>query len=287
MRVRHVFRLGFAAAPGDSCLCARNEASQVHLVRPPLIHYGAFMREDRREGQRFSAGFGGQDWLAGLLRDVTGIEDVVPENRPDAEASVMVSLDKAVGAQSTERLSLLWRPGGLVLGTWPAELKKQAEATYRTGRGQRIVDFAAGKPEGWRVRPNVYLAYRFAAIPQRVYLTCGLHLDEYVRGWLGEDLARAGGHHRDEIRPVLWPWLLERGYAGTADEGALAGFLSRLGKRDAHLRPGIALQRTWSQAEAAGLNRRGGLGGELRAAVTEVLGVLDEPLPPACAQRPR
>jgi len=45
----------------------------------------------------------------------------------------MVRIDKATAARSTERLSLRWRPEGLVLGTWPAELKKQAEATYRTG----------------------------------------------------------------------------------------------------------------------------------------------------------
>jgi hypothetical protein len=68
------------------------------------------------------------------------------------------------------------------------------------------------------------------------------------------------------------------------DESRLAGYLDRLGKlkRDAHLRPGIGLQRIWSQAEAVGIGQRGALVGELRAAVTEVLGVLDEPLPPAC-----
>jgi hypothetical protein len=58
---------------------------------------------------------------------------------------------------------------------------KQAEATYRTGRGQRILDFAGGTPAGWRIRTNAQLAYRFASIPQRVYLTRGLGLDEYAR----------------------------------------------------------------------------------------------------------
>jgi hypothetical protein len=60
----------------------------------------------------------------------------------------MVRIDKAIGSQSTERLSLQWRPEGLVLGTWSADLKKQAEATYRTGRGQLILDFVAGMPAG-------------------------------------------------------------------------------------------------------------------------------------------
>lgn len=198
----------------------------------------------------------------------------------------MVRIDTAIGSQSTERLSLWWVAEGLALGTWPAELKKQAEATYRTGRGQRIVDFAGRMPTGWRVRPNVYLGYWRDSIPQRVYLHCGLGLGEYVRGWAGEDFAFVRGHRPEEVRPVLWPWLLERGYADVTDESRLAGFVDRLGKlkRDAHLRPGIGLKRMWSRAEAAGLGQRV-LVRELRAAVTEVLGVLDEPLPPACAAR--
>jgi hypothetical protein len=156
-------------------------------------------------GQRFSGGLGGEDWLAALLRDVTGINDVVHERRPDTDDSVMVRIDKATGARSTERLSLRWRPEGLVLGTWPAELKKQAEATYRTGKGQRIVDFAAGKPAGWRAWPNPHLAYRFASVLQRVYLTCDLGLGEYVNGRLGEDFGYVGGHHCGQVRTVLWP----------------------------------------------------------------------------------
>ena len=83
-------------------------------------------------------------------------------------------------------------------------------------------------------------------------------------GWLGEDFAYVGGHQRGQVRPVLWPWLLERGYAGAADESQLAGFLDRMGKRDAHLRPSIGLQRTWSRVDAAGLDRRGILAGEVR-----------------------
>jgi hypothetical protein len=236
-------------------------------------------------GQHFSGGFGGQDWLAALLRDVTGIDDVVHERRPDTDDSVMVRIDKATGTRSTERLSLRWRPEGLVLGTWPAELKKQAEATYRTGRGQRIVDFAAGKPAGWRAWPNPHLAYRFASVLQRVYLTCDLGLGEYVHGWLGEDFGYVGGHHCGQVRPVLWPWLLERGYADMADKSQLDGFLARLGKRDAHMRPGIGLERTWSREDATAMDRRGILAGEVRSAVTEVLSVIDEPLPPGCQAR--
>lgn len=40
---------------------------------------------------------------------------------PDADASVMVRIDRAIGSQSTERLSLRWRAEGLALGTWPVK----------------------------------------------------------------------------------------------------------------------------------------------------------------------
>jgi hypothetical protein len=108
-----------------------------------------------------------------------------------------------------------------------------------------------------------------------------------VRGWAGGDFAFVGAHQPEQVRLVLWPWLLENGYADVADEDRLAGFLVRLGrlKRDAHLRPGIGLKRIWGRAEAAGMGQRGALVGEVRGAVTEVLGVLDEPLPPACSAR--
>jgi hypothetical protein len=245
------------------------------------------MGEDRSvprgsAGQLFSGSLGGQDWLATKLRDVTGIDGVLPERDRDSEASVKVRID-SIGSQSTERLSLRWRSEGLVLGTWPGELMKQAEATYRTGRAQRILDFAASAPLGWQVRPIVHLAYRTAPVPQRIYLTCGLDLNEYVHRWMGADFSYVHGYHPDQVRPVLWPWLLDRGYASRKDESQLPRFLNRLGKRDAHLRPGIRIQRTWSRAETANLDRRGALVGELRAAVIEVLGVLDEPMPPGCA----
>jgi hypothetical protein len=49
------------------------------------------------------------------------------------------------------------------------------------------------------------------------------------------------------------------------------------------LRPGIAVQCTWLWAHALNLDERGGLASEVRAAITELLTALSEPLPPACA----
>jgi hypothetical protein len=48
-----------------------------------------------------------------------------------------------------------------------------------------------------------------------------------MRGWLGEDFAYAGGHHCGQVRPVLWPWLLERGYADRAQFGEVTCWLGR------------------------------------------------------------
>ena len=60
----------------------------------------------------------------------------------------------------------------------------------------------------------------------------------------------------------------------------------RLGRRDAHLRPGIEVQRIWPWAHAADLDERGTLASEVRAAVAELLTALGEPLPPAHTEPP-
>jgi hypothetical protein len=101
---------------------------------------------------------------------------------------------------------------------------------------------------------------------------------EYARRWSGDDFARVGAHHRDEIRQGLWPWLLRHQYAAPEDD--LDAFLGRLGKRDAFLRPGLAIRRTWPWAQAQEADERGALASEVRTAVTEILTALGEPLPP-------
>jgi hypothetical protein len=70
----------------------------------------------------------------------------------------------------------------------------------------------------------------------------------------------------------LWPWLLERQYAAPEDD--LDAFLGRLGRRDAHLRPGFAIQRTWLWPQAKEAGECGMLASEVRTAVTDVLTAL-------------
>jgi hypothetical protein len=79
------------------------------------------------------------------------------------------------------------------------------------------------------------------------------------------------------------PRLKDHGYAGPEDEQLLDAFLTRPSRNDAHLRPGIAVQRTWPWADAVNLDERGALASEVRAAIAELLTALSQPLPPACA----
>jgi hypothetical protein len=212
-----------------------------------------------------------------LLRAATGFDDVTGEMHPWAAATLM--LDRALGTTSTQRITLRYEPRHLLLQSYPAELKPQAEAFYKTDRAQRLLDLAAREHDRWHVQPNLQLAFRFATVPQRLFTRTCLEVDEYVRRWSGEDFSRVGAHHYDQIRSRLWPWLCERGYASPDEDQQLEEFLNRLGHRDAHLRPGIRIERSWTWAQAVDLDERGGLAGEVRGALTDLLTALNEPLP--------
>lgn len=220
--------------------------------------------------------------LASLLREATGLDNVDPEKqRPRMGASVAVMVDEEIKTRCTQRLSLQSRDQGLALCTWPAELVEQANATYRANRAQRLLGFLA-EPGPWRVRPNVHLAYRRADIYQRLYLDCHLGTAEYIGRWLGRDFDYVRRYSWDRVRGDLWPWLLERRYATSADEPGLSRFLADLKHRDAYLRPSVQLKRVWLWDQIMAPGRYGALVSEIRAAVAEVLAMLNEPLPPAC-----
>jgi hypothetical protein len=140
---------------------------------------------------------------------------------------------------------------------------------------------AAHRP-AWQARPNKQLAFRNAPVAQRLFPHCHLELTEYVQRWSGNDFGNVCAHPFDHIREDLWPWLRERQYASPEDDQQLDAFLKRLGRRDAHLRPGIELRCSWPWPHAVHLDERGALATEVRAAVAELLTMLDEPPPPAC-----
>lgn len=221
---------------------------------------------------------GRQRRLMALLREATGMDDVKRGTAFSAE----VMLDAAVRARSTQRLALKCSDDGLALFTWPGELKDQAAVLYQTERAKQLVELMASDPDAWKARANPHLAYRSARPTQRLYPKCRLEPAEYVRRWQQDDGAQIGAHAHSQVRDRLWPWLRERGYASAEDDDRVDDFLNRLGRRDAHLRPGIEVRRLWPWKQAVDLDEQHKLAGEIRQAVTQVLTALDEPLPPGC-----
>jgi hypothetical protein len=237
---------------------------------PGLLPFTTLGRAGEHELRR-------QRRLVALLRAAAGLEDVTGEMHSWAAATLM--LDRALGTKSTQRVTLRYEPGHLLLQSYPAELKPQAEAFYKTDRAQRLLDLAAREHDRWRIQPNLQLAFRFATVPQRLFTRTCLEADEYVRRWSGEDFSQVGAHHHDQVRSHLWPWLCEHGYASPDQDQQLEEFLDRLGHRDAHLRPGIQIERSWPWAQAVDLDEQGRLAQEVRAALTDLLTALNEPLP--------
>jgi hypothetical protein len=137
------------------------------------------------------------------------------------------------------------------------------------------------------VEPQPLLGYRNAPVRSRVYLGCTLDAATYARRWQGEDWERVGAHHHNYIMGDLWPWLLARDFASPADLQAVETFVASLGRRFAHLRPSMHVTRSWALEEAEELDEDGRLAAQVREAVGEVLGILEEPpLPRAEADRP-
>ena len=214
--------------------------------------------------------------LMALLRNAIGIEEIRPRTTGGAEAMV----DAALGTRCVQRLMLDCDGDELVLATAAGELKPQALAFYGSGGASRVV--ALAEREGWAATPSLYLGYRGAHTQaQRLYPTCGLSLDEYVRRWAEEDRERIGAYQHDKVRTELWPWLHDRGYASEEDTVHLDEFLDGLGRRDAHLRPRVEITRRWAWVDAERLDDRGTLTDDLRTAITELLSTLDEPPLPA------
>jgi hypothetical protein len=220
--------------------------------------------------------------LRSLLREATGLQ-------PERIGLAHVRLDTTIGTVSLQRAALDFDGRELLLHMWPGELKRQAEHLYTAGHAERLAELSDGP---WRVEPQPQLGFRNAPARTRVYLTCRLDALTYVRRWQGEDFKRVGAHDPDTILEELWPWLLRRRYASARDRKRLESFLRTLGRRRAHLRPSIHVQRSWSFEEATRLDDEGLLADEVRDAINRVLTLLEEPavavpppVPPVPEQR--
>ena len=200
-----------------------------------------------------------------LLLEVSGLK---------AEAEGRHVLLDAAGFRSLQRLALAEVGGGLVVGFWPAELKPQAQYVYSNARGEALVE--AARAGGWNVRPNPHMGFFNSMARLRLYLDAGLDPGQYVRRWEGPDADQMRAYSPPEVRLSLWPWLKDRGYATDDDDKVLEDFLRILGRRKAHLRPGLHLDRRWSRDEVRGRSRQE-LAAEIRDAVNRVLRSLEEP----------
>jgi len=226
--------------------------------------------------------------LSKVLGEATGITAVTVENRPGDWPSAVVRLDKAIGAKTTQRLSLQVRDDSLTLCTWPAELKLQAKSMYQVARVTRFLDFIESHMHSWTAFPNLHLAYRSAPTHKYLYLSQQFDIREYVSRWLGDDFAYVGAYDRDAAWKSLWPWLLEREYADAAYRTRFTNFLDSLGGHPVLLRPGIALEHRWLRMEEweewPGWERvrHGAAVSLVSHPIWQVLTALDEPLPPGC-----
>lgn len=178
-----------------------------------------------------------------LLRLIAGTE-------PEA-AGTHVMLD-SFGVRSAQRLALRDIGGGVVVAFWPAELKPQAEYLYSGGRGESMV--AAALERGWDVWAVPQLAFFNSAASRRLYMSPEIDPAAYARRWSGADARWIGQHAREEVRPVVWPWLKERGYASDADNWVVERFITILGRRPAHLRAAMRFHRRWDRDDLLGLS---------------------------------
>jgi hypothetical protein len=177
-----------------------------------------------------------------------------------------VRLDAAIDTRSLQRAALEERAGELVLAAWPGELKGEARALYGSDRAEALLALGGtGGTGDWLLTPRPHLGFYGASPPQRLYTTTPLDAPVYVRGWQ-EDLDRVHAYDLGELRDVLWPWLLGRGYASPSDAAGLPRFERLAGRRAIHLRPAIRAERTVPPEPAA-----------IRAALATLLDVLGEP----------
>ena len=92
----------------------------------------------------------GEPRLAQLLEAAAGLDAAPSASYPETETSVHVLVDEAIGTKTLQRVALHSRSEGLVLCTWPAELKAQAREFYRADRVARFLGFLAEQDQAWR-----------------------------------------------------------------------------------------------------------------------------------------
>ena len=210
-----------------------------------------------------------------LLREISGIE---PE-----PIGTNVRLDDNAGVRSIQRLTLADIGGGVVAELCPAELFPQARYLYAEGRSAVLI--SAARESGWSVKARPHLAFFTSPPQQRLYLNPQVDADEYARRWEEVDSRWIHQYTVEEVGLTLWPWLKECGYASADDEEVLADFISIVGRRSVHFRPGLQFLQRWDANSVQALGGRHELAAEVRRAVNGVLGAIGEPTLPVISAR--
>ena len=222
-------------------------------------------------------GSAGEPPLEWALREAVGVGEVKPRRREPIGAETMMT----PGWQSSQRVALGYSGEQLVLRTWPAELKAQAQAFYGSARVKFLLELTA--TTAWEADPLPHLAYNGSRPQDRFYFRCPLPLERYVSFWQrSENLGQVGAHPLEAIESDLWPWLCQNGLGDPDDPEQvveLGRFVERLARRraEAHLRPSVEVTHAWDRSLENDLPR---LLREVREAVEQVAEALREHLSP-------
>jgi hypothetical protein len=228
------------------------------------------MSRDSLSGMTAQIGIDGLNLLGGPCPDLLGgVVRVRPE--PGGEWANLERL----GFRSTQRLQLTDLAGGVALVTYPAELQPQARYLYGGRHGSALV--AAAVERGWEVEPRPHLAYRNARPSRRLYMRPPIAPLDYAACWEdGDGLRRVRSFAREDVEHELWPWLKQQQFADDGDDAVLLRFLDEsLGRRPAHMRPGLQFRRVWTSTEASDLGPA--LAATIRSEFDAVFAIAREP----------
>jgi hypothetical protein len=202
-----------------------------------------------------------QDILAGVARQEVWIDRY---GRPSME------LPPLTGVAARAYLSLEHRGGDrfVEFSAYPADTLSQAREFYASQPKVEAVRKLADA-QGWAVEPNFHFGHFEAGY---VFCTSSIITDDYLDLWQREISTTASVPRTD------WPrylkWLSESGITNDGDEAEFHRHFTRTARQTASPRPGVALRRRWSLAEAEELDANGAFADEVADALSMTVAAL-------------
>lgn len=212
--------------------------------------------------------------LRQLLGEVSETEATVNAHGPYID---LPGGDQALAARAFLRfpddpnVDLPGRDSAIELVLYPADTLTQARAFYQRPQALAGLRCLVAQP-GWEARPNFHFGHM-----QRGYVWTDTSLDveAYVGFWR---------EHIDDTRTVpadkwndYWAWLERERIASPDDRAEFDRVFINTDRSTASPRPGLALSRHWTLADAEILDGRGALTPQIRDALDAVLACFDEP----------